>query len=310
LRYVLGKFLQMVVALWLVITVTFVLMKAIPGDPFAQEQGVPQEVIAALRRHYHLDQPWYQQYWRYLRAVSTWDLGPSFTHKARDVTSIIAQGFPVSATLGMEALALALSFGLLLGVLSACHHNGWVDRASMIVALLGISIPSFLLAAILQYVFAVKLGVLPVARWGTVAQSILPALSLAALPTAVIARLMRSSMLEVLRCEHLKTARAKGLSEFIVLWRHGLRNALAPVVTYLGPLAANILVGSFVVERIYGIPGLGQWFVHAVSNRDYTMIMGMTVFYAALLLFCVFLVDVVTMLLDPRVQLRQQAVSP
>lgn len=280
-------------------------MKAIPGDPFAQEQAVPEEVMAALQRHYHLDEPWYTQYLHYLRGVVTWDLGPSFTQKARTVNSIIAQGFPISATLGAEALALALAMGIFLGVLAAWHHNRWIDRSAMVVALIGISVPSFLLAAFLQYLFAVRLALLPVARWGSFAQSILPSLSLAALPMAVIARLTRSSMLEVLRCEYLRTARAKGLSQVATIWRHALRNALLPVCTYLGPLLANVLVGSFVVERIYGISGLGQWFVLAVTNRDYTVIMGMTVFYAALLLCCVLVVDVVYALLDPRIQLRK-----
>lgn len=296
----------MIMALFVVVSATFFLMKAIPGDPFMQEQAIPQEILDALRNHYHLNDPWYSQYGQYLKSVATWNLGPSFKYKARTVNEIIARGFPVSAILGLEALFIALGFGTLLGVIAALKQHKWQDYMAMIIAVIGLSVPSFVLASFLQYIFSIKLGLLPVARWGTFAHTILPALSLAGLPMAFIARLTRSSMLEVLRNEYIKTARAKGLGYFRVVIRHCLRNAFLPVLTYLGPLLANILIGSFVVEKIFGIPGLGQWFVTAISNRDYTVIMGMTVFYSIILLITVFLVDVAYTLLDPRIRYERR----
>lgn len=296
----------MVIALWVVVSATFFLMKAIPGDPFMQEAAIPQEILDALREHYHLNDPWYSQYVHYLKSVVTWDLGPSFKYKARTVNEIISHGFPVSALLGLEALCIALGLGTFLGVIAALKQHKWQDYMAMAIAVIGLSVPSFLLATFLQYAFSIKLGLLPVARWGTFAHTILPACALAALPMAFIARLTRSSMLEVLRQEYIKAARAKGLSYLRVVIRHCLRNAFLPVLSYLGPLLANILVGSFVVEKIFGIPGLGQWFVMSISNRDYTVIMGMTVFYSMLLLLAIFLVDVTYTLLDPRIRFERK----
>ena len=288
--------------MWAIVTLTFFLMKAIPGDPLMQEQAVPQEIYERLREHYGLNEPLFLQYGRYLGQVARWNLGPSFKYRGRTVNEIIHHGFPVSAILGLEALCIAVGAGVFLGVIAAVYHEKWQDYTAMVLAVIGLSIPSFLLASFLQYIFALKLNLLPVARWGSISQSILPALSLAALPCAFIARLTRANMLEVLRQPYIRTARAKGLSMRAVVMRHGLRNALLPVLTYMGPLLANVLVGSFVVEKIFGIPGLGQWFVNAVSNRDYTVIMGMTVFYSALLLGAVLLVDVGMLILDPRVR--------
>jgi oligopeptide transport system permease protein len=308
--WVLGKkFAAMVTALFVIISVTFFLMKAIPGDPFTQEQAIPEPILQALRDHYHLNDPILVQYGQYLLKVVTWDLGPSFKYKARTVNEIIRQGFPVSVVLGLEALLLAVSGGTVLGTVAAVWHRKWQDYGAMTLAVIGLSVPSFLLATFLQYIFSIKLGWLPVARWGTFAQSVLPALSLAALPMAFIARLTRSSMLEVLRQDYIMTARAKGLGQVATVLRHALRNAFMPVLTYMGPLLANILVGSFVVEKIFGIPGLGQWFVTSITNRDYTVIMGMTVFYSALLLMTVFLVDVLYMMLDPRLKVERRALA-
>jgi oligopeptide transport system permease protein len=303
LRYAIQKFFSLALTLYLIVTVTFILMKAIPGDPFTQETALPQEVINALMAHYKLDTPWFEQYGNYLYSVLTWDLGPSFRYTARTVNSIIAEGFPVSAILGLEAVVIALSVGTTLGIVAALKHNRWLDHTAMIGAVLGISVPNFLLAALLQYLFAIKLNWLPIARWGTFAHTILPALSLAALPTAFIARLTRASLLEVLQQDYLKTAKAKGLSSLTIILRHGLRNALLPVLSYLPPMLANVLIGSFVVEKIFGIPGVGQWFVLSVANRDYTLIMGMTVFYSLILLSAMFIIDIVYGLVDPRIKL-------
>lgn len=302
IKYLLKKLGYLVIALYIIISATFFLMKAIPGDPFTQEQAVPKEILTALRSYYGLDDPWYVQYGRYLKSVALWDLGPSFKYKGRSVNDIIANGFPVSALLGLEALALSFGMGLFLGTVAALKHNRWQDYLATAIAVLGISVPSFILATLLQYIFALKLDLFPIARWGTFAHTVLPAVALAALPTAFIARLTRSTMLETLQQDYIKTAKAKGLSLYQVILKHALPNSLLPVVAYLAQLTVNIFVGSFVIEKIFGIPGLGQWFVLSITNRDYTVIMGTTVFYSALLLTATFFVDVAYAWLDPRLK--------
>lgn len=301
-NYLVRRFTTLLLALWVIATLTFFLIHAIPGDPLAQEQSLPKEVVNALRRHYHLDQPLWNQYLHYIKSTALGDFGPSYTYKGQSVNEIIARSFPVSALLGAEALLLAMGFGIALGTIAAAKHGGWQEGIANTFALSCMALPSFLLAALLQYLFAARLHLLPVARWESFAHSILPAIALAALPTGFIARLTRSSMIEVMRCDYLKLARAKGLGEAQVMVRHALRNGLLPLLGYLGPLTANILVGSFVIEKIFGIPGLGQWFVNSISNRDYTVIMGLTLFYSALLLGAVFLADLLHCRLDPRVK--------
>lgn len=303
--YIRKRFFSNLLALWVIVTVTFFLMKAIPGDPFTQEKALPKEILQSLYEHYKLNDPWYVQYGNYLKSILVWDLGPSFKYKARTVNDIIKSGFPVSAALGLEAMAIALFLGVSLGAIAALKQNRWQDYLSMVMAVIGISVPSFILAAFLQYLFAIKLDLLPVARWGTFQQSILPALALAALPTAFIARLTRANMVEVLSMDYIKTARSKGMGSGWVILKHGLRNALLPVVTYLGTLTANILSGSFIIEKIFGIPGLGQWFINSITNRDYTVIMGITVFYSIVLLSVIFLVDLAYSWIDPRIKLER-----
>lgn len=304
--YIFKRFFSNILALLAIITITFFLMKAIPGDPFTQEKALPKEILDSLYEHYKLNDPWYIQYLNYLKSIAKWDLGPSFKYKSRTVNDIIKNGFPISAALGLEAMVIAVGAGIFLGTIAALKQHRWQDYTAMIIAVIGISIPSFILAAFLQYLFAIKFDLLPVARWGTFQQSILPAISLAALPTAFIARLTRSNMLEVLSMDYIKTARAKGLSDTIVIFKHGLRNALLPVVTYLGILTANILTGSFIIEKIFGIPGLGQWFINSVTNRDYTVIMGLTVFYSIILLTAIFFVDIIYGWIDPRIKIGRK----
>ncbi|MDP1834815.1 MAG: ABC transporter permease [Chlamydiales bacterium] len=308
MRYLLKKLAYMLGSLFVIVSITFFLMKAIPGDPFSNERGMPQEIYEAMQDHYGLRDPWYVQYGRYLKSILTWDLGPSFKYKGRSVNAIINEGFPVSATLGLVALFISIGVGVTLGTLAALHQNRWQDYLCMLVAVIGVSVPSFILATLLQYVFALKLGWFPVARWGSWEHVVLPAIALAALPTAFIARLTRSSMLEVLHLDFIKTAKSKGLSQWRVVTRHALRNAILPVITYLGQLTVSILVGSFIIEKIFGIPGLGQWFVTSVSNRDYTVIMGTTVFYSIILLTVMFLVDILYVVIDPRIKTQQQRV--
>jgi oligopeptide transport system permease protein len=281
-------------------------MKAIPGDPFTQEKALPKEILDALYEHYHLNDPWYKQYGNYLVSIVKGDLGPSFKYKGRTVNDIIKSGFPVSATLGLEALLISTVLGISFGIIAALKQGKWQDYLAMFMAVLGISLPSFILAATLQYFFSIKLDLLPVARWGTFQQSILPALSLAAWPTAFIARLTRANMIEVLSMDYIKTAQAKGVGTFAVIFRHALRNSLLPIVTYLGTLTANIMTGSFIIEKIFGIPGLGQWFINSISNRDYTVIMGLTVFYSIILLSAIFMVDLLYGWIDPRIKMGRK----
>lgn len=301
-RLIIKKLLNLALTLWLIVTITFFMMKAIPGDPFTDEKALPSEIHQALRLQYSLDDPFWQQYLNYLAKIIFLDFGPSFRYPGVSVNSIIADGFPISALLGVQAFTVALLLGTAAGTFSAIHKNKWQDVSLMAGATLGISIPSFILAALLQYVFAYKLKLLPIARYGTFTQSILPTLSLAAGPTALIARLVRANMIEILKAGYIKTARAKGLPERAVIFRHGLKNSIAPLLPFIGQIAANILIGSFVIEKIYGIPGLGHWFVTSVSARDYTVIMGMTVFYSLILLTFLLIGNVLYLWLDPRIQ--------
>lgn len=294
-------------SLFLVTTLTFFLMHAIPGDPFVQEQAIPEEILKALHKHYGLDKPLYVQFGKFLNGVLHFELGPSFKYEGRSVNQIIADGFPVSFYLGMQALGIAVFGGILLGSIAALNHLRWQDHLTMVIAVIGISVPSFILASFLQYFLAMKLDLLPVARWGDFAQTIMPTLSLAALPMAFIARLTRANMVEVMQQDYILTAKSKGLNSFQIILRHVIRNALLPVVTYLGPLTASILTGSFAIEKIFGIPGLGQWFVTSITNRDYTVIMGTTIFYSAILILCVFIVDILYCFIDPRIKIENRS---
>lgn len=278
-------------------------MRIIPGGPFASEKNLPPQVEENLNKKYRLNEPLSKQYTDYMLGLVKGDLGPSFKYPDRTVNDIIADAFPVSATLGAISVLLALSVGLMAGIISALKQNQWQDHLAMILATVGFSVPSFVLAAVLQYVFSYKLNLVVPAMWGTWQQAILPSISLAALPTATIARLMRTNMLEVLQQDYIRTARAKGLKERVIIYRHALRNALMPIITYLGPLIASIFTGSFVVEHIFAIPGLGRYFVNSVFNRDYTLIMGLTIFYSVFLMLMNLIVDLCYALIDPRVKL-------
>ncbi|OCA84259.1 peptide ABC transporter permease [Bacillus sp. FJAT-27225] len=302
-KYIVRRLLFILLSLYLIVTATFFLMRMAPGNPFASEKQLPPEIQAALNEHYGLDQPWYVQYGDYLARVAQFDFGPSFKWKSRTVNDLIESGFPVSLALGLQAILIAVSIGVLLGIIAALRHNKWQDYTAMIIAVLGISVPSFIMASVLQYIFAIELKLLPVARWESFAHTILPSLALASSPMAFIARLTRSSMLEVMANDYIRTAKSKGLSERVITVKHAIRNALLPVVTYLGPLTASVVTGSFVIEKIFGIPGLGSHFVTSINNRDYTVIMGVTVFYSIILLMAIFLVDIAYGLIDPRIKL-------
>jgi oligopeptide transport system permease protein len=293
-----------ILSFFLIVTLTFILMKALPGDPFQDEQALPKEIHAQLRRHFGLDDPYLIQYKRYIVSILSWDFGPSLRYKDRSVNDIIREGFPYSFYLGFQALIIATSLGTVLGVLGALKPSSWQDNTLLIGATLSVSIPPFILATLLQFVLASKLSLFPVARFDSWEHSILPTLALAALPTAFIARLIRANLIEVLKQDYIKVAYAKGLAPTRILIVHGLRNAIIPVISYLGPLTANILVGSFVIEKIFAIPGLGSWFVNSVLTRDYTVICGLSVFYSLLLLAMTFLVDLLQARLDPRIRVK------
>ncbi len=301
-RFILRRIALMLVALWVVVTVTFFLAHMIPGGPFDREKPVPEAIKKNLEEKYHLNEPLWKQYILYLNDILHGDLGPSFKYPDRTVNDIISESFPVSAELGFWAVLIATVVGISLGSLSALHQGGMIDSVSMFFAILFISLPSFVIAPIFQYIFGVKLHILPVANWGSWKHLILPALSLALGPTAVIARLTRASMLEVLNNDYVKAAKARGIPGLRVLIVYALKNALIPVVTYLFPLIAAIFTGSFVVEKIFNIPGLGRYYVTSIYNRDYTVILGVTVFYAAFLILMNLFADITYALLDPRIR--------
>ena len=313
LKYTLKKIFFLAFSFFVISTLTFFLMHSIPGDPFLQEQAIPEEILKSMRAHYGLEDSLFVQYFRYLRHLIFFDLGPSFKYEGRAVTTIILETFPTSFLLGSEALVIAVASGISLGLIAAANKGKTVDRFAMLLGVLWISVPNFILATLLQYTLSMKLGWFPVARWDSFLHSVLPAISLAALPMAYIARLTRSCALEVLQQDFIQLAKAKGLSQTQIVLKHVLKNSLLPVVTYLGPLATSILTGSFIVEKIFGIPGLGNWFVSSVMNRDYTVIMGITLFYSALLLAIIFVLDLIYPLLDPRIQkisARETHVTP
>jgi oligopeptide transport system permease protein len=285
-------------------TLTFVMMKAIPGDPFTSEKNLPEAVVLNLRTRYHLNDPLWKQYADYCKNVVTWNLGPSFRYATRSVNDIINQSFPISAQLGGMALAVSLLAGLPMGVLSALKRDRWPDHLVTFVTTLGISQPSFIVGTVLQYWLAVKLKLLPTALWeGGISHAVMPVIALSFFPAAFFARLVRSSMLEVVSQDFMRTAKAKGLSRLTQIVKHALRNALLPLITVLGPQTAAILTGSMVVERIFAIPGLGGEFVTSIFNRDYTVIMGVTVFYAVLIVFFNLVVDILYSLVDPRIKI-------
>lgn len=302
-RYMANRIFSSLFVLLAIITITFFLMHAIPGGPFTNEKNIPAAVLKNVEEHYRLNDPLWKQYTDYLANLSHLDLGPSFKYAGRSVNDIICESFPVSFQLGMVSIMLAILLGIPAGAVAALRQNKWQDYATMLFATIGVSVPSFVLATVLVYIFAIKLAILPAAMWDGAEYMVMPALALAAYPTAFIARLTRSSMLEVLAQDYIKTARAKGLPQMVILYRHALKNALIPVVTYIGPMAASVLTGSFIIENIFAIPGLGRHFVTSIYNRDYTVILGVTVFYSVLVIGLNLLVDLIYPLLDPRIKL-------
>ena len=296
--------IEMPLSLLVIFTVTFFLIRLAPGGPFSSEKNVSPRVLRELEKHYGLDKSLPEQYLRYLGSVLKGNLGPSFKYPGRNVSDLIAEAFPVSLELGCYALLFALLTGITAGITAASRHDTWVDYLAMSVSMGGICIPSFVLGPLLVLLFGCLLRWMPVAGWSSPVDRLLPSLTLGMVYVAYIARMMRGSMLEVLVQDYITTARAKGCSERRVLVHHALRGALIPVVSFLGPAAAGLITGSFVVETIFSIPGLGRYFVTAAFNRDYTMIMGTVIFYAFIIIVFNMLVDITLAILDPRVRSR------
>ncbi len=303
--YFLRRVGSMVITLLFVIALTFFLMKALPGGPFTREKQLPPEIEAAIKEKYHLDDPLIVQFKDYfLGIVLDFDFGPSYKRKGETVKGLLKLTFPISGKLGLVSAFFVLVLGMPLGIISALKQNKWQDYVVTIIATIGVAVPSFVIGAGLRYFFTTKWGLLPATGLDSASSYIMPVIALSGFSLAFIARLTRSSMLEVLRQDYIRTARAKGLSERVVILKHALKNALLPVITYMGPMIAAVMTGSFVVEKLFGIPGMGDFFVSSVQNRDYTMIMGTVILYAAFYIFMVFLVDIIYVFIDPRIKLN------
>lgn len=302
-KFVLKRLLMAIVTMWVIITITFVIMHAVPGDPFAREGKMPEQVYQNLRAQYGLDKPLGEQYVIYLKNIMKGDFGKSMKSQAETVNQMIQRGAPVSAQIGLQAFIISMILGPALGSIAALYQNKLPDYITMIIAIIGISVPSFIFATLLVQFVAKQVAWLPISGWGTFRHSILPSLSLALMPIAASARLMRSSMLEVLGQDYIRTARSKGLSKFKVIMGHAVRNAILPVVSTLGTTLSGLLTGSFVIEKIFGVPGLGNFLISSVTNRDYTLIMGTTIFYSFVLIILLLIVDILYVVIDPRIQL-------
>lgn len=315
LRFLLTRIVSGFITLWLVITITFFLLHMLPGDPFQSEKAVPPKIKENLMAKYHLDKPLHVQYFYYLKDVSKGNLGLSMKNLGRSVNDVIVQSFPVSADLGSRAVLFSLVIGIPIGIIAALRRGKASDSGVMMIAVIGISVPSFVLAGLLQRFFIEiynKIWIdswhLPfmrirIAGWDDPANRILPVIALGMYTVAVIARLMRNKMIEVMGQDYIKLAIAKGVSQRTVIFKHAFRNAVLPIVTLMGPTIAAVLTGSFVIENMFSIPGLGKYYIDSIYQRDYTMVLGITVFYAAFLIFMIIIVDLLYVLIDPRIKL-------
>jgi len=307
IKYIGKRLLAGIITIFVLITVAFFLMRAIPGGPFspAEEKKVPPEILERIADSYGLNDPLYVQYFRYLGNILHGDLGVSFKRMDSSVNGLIAHGFPVSARVGIFAVIASLIFGVTLGIIAAIKRGKAADMAAMTFATVGVSVPVFVISVILLYLFAYILKILPTYGLGSWKHYVLPVACLCFSPVAYITRQTRSSMLEVMQQDYIRTARAKGVGEFGVILKHALRNACIPVVTYLGPLVAELLTGTFIVERLFAIPGIGRDYTTSIGNRDYSLILGMTVFFGIFVVVCNLLVDIVYVVVDPRVKLEK-----
>jgi oligopeptide transport system permease protein len=304
-KYLVKRVIYIVLTMWLIATATFFLMKLMPGTPFDEERFVRLQPSqqAAVMAQYGLDKPLGGQYLQYMGNVLHGDLGTSFTYNGRKVSDLIRGRIPPSALVGAQAILVGLSIGLSLGIVAAWRHNGALDNITMVLAMLGVSIPNFVAAALLQYFVGLRLGILPVAFWESWACSIMPSIALCFSPLSSAARFIRTEMLDVLSQDYIITARSKGMSRMRLMMKHTLRNSIIPVVTIFGPMVVNLMTGSLAVESIFSIPGIGSLFTDSVRNNDYPVIMGLTIFFSLFYITVIFLVDVIYGLIDPRIRL-------
>ena len=316
LKFLIKRIAMGLVTLWLVITITFFLIHMLPGDPFQSEKAIPPKVKENLMAKYHLDRPLGEQYVEYLKNIAKGDLGASMKVRGRTVNDVINKSFLTSADLGARSIIFALALGIPLGIIAALKRGKYQDRLAMIVAIIGISVPSFVLAGLMQkYVVdihngtLIRNGFLPdffwinLSGWDTFDKKILPVIALGLYTVALIARLLRDKMIEVMGQDYIRLAVAKGVKPKNIVFRHALRNAILPIITIMGPTIAAVLTGSFVIEKMFSIPGLGKYFVDSINDRDYTMVLGVTVFYAIFLIVMMILVDIVYVLVDPKIKL-------
>ena len=312
IKYTIRRFITMLFTLFIIATATFFLLAAVPGDALsARAERLPENIKENLYKKYGLDKPVMERYVITMRSMLHGDFGESITYEGQTVSSIIRDKGPVSARLGIQQMLLGVTVGLLLGIVAAVKRGTKWDTGSMLVAMLGVSMPSFIVGALLQYFLGLKLmqatgvSLFPITGWGTEMSKLLPSFALGFGTLAIVSRLMRTSMLDVLNQDYIKTAKAKGLSSKKIIWKHAVRNAIMPVITVLGPQAAAILTGAMVVEKIFAIPGMGKFFVTSITNNDYTMIAGTTIFYGAFLILANLVVDLVYGVIDPRVKLQE-----
>lgn len=300
-RYIIRRVLGAIPVLWVIITITFFMMRAVPGGPFSRDRVMPAEVRANIEARYHLNDPLWKQYLSYMNALLHGDLGPSYKYKDRTVNEILAEGLPHTLALGALALAFALLLGIPAGCIAALRQNTAWDYTAMAVSMIGVSVPNFIVISVLVYVFAVRMDILLVSGWGTWRNAVAPVIALGLPYAAYIARMSRAGMLEVIRQDYIRTARAKGLPERIIILRHALKAGLLPVISYLGPAGAAILTGSLIIETIGGIPGIGREFISSALNRDYTLTMGTVILYSGFLIAFNIVVDILYAFLDPRI---------
>lgn len=304
-KYIIKRLIISIVTIWALATVSFFLLRSLPGNPFATSSLMAPEIQKKMMAYYGLDKPLFEQYMTYMSNLIRGDMGVSIKYTNREVTKIISDTFPISADLGLRALAIGYPVGLFLGVLSARKRGQALDYACVIIAVIGLSIPSFVFGSLLQWLFGVKLGILPLAQWKSFAHTIMPTIAIAIGIIATVTRTMRASMLEVESADYIKTARAKGLSARKIVTRHELRNAMVPIITGLGPAVAFTLMGSFIIEQLFAIPGIGKYFVESVQSLDYTTVMGLTIFFGIFLVTANFIVDILYGMIDPRIHVTK-----
>lgn len=300
-KYIFKRVIISFVTIWVLATIVFILVRLMPGDPFSSDKMTP-EIKANIESYYGFDKPLIEQYFTYMKNIVKGDFGYSMKYVNQSVNKIIADSFPYSFDLGMRALSLSISLGLVFGIIAALYRGKQLDYVCVIIAIIGTSVPDFIIGALLQYFFGIKWGLFPVAQYQGIEHTILPSIALGFYTMAMVSRLMRASMLEVVQQDYIKTAKSKGISKFRITYKHQIRNAIMPVVTVLGPTVASVLTGTFVIESIYAIPGMGKYYVQSVQNLDYSLILGMTIFYGAFLVLANMIVDILYGVIDPRIR--------